>query len=128
MEVTGRGEKSQKPPSLSRGSTASAGSAWDSYLFLPAPEPPYQAEWPKVVIRMGNDQPVRVQSRLGEPRGCDKVNSTSSIYLAPACPPCPYVKDLYSRPRGTFFSWPRNRESRIKGEKNQSGNPPVVCA
>jgi len=66
MEVTGRGEKSQKPPSLSRGGTPSAGSAWDS-LFIPSP--PYQAEWPTVVIRTGNDRPVRVQSRLGEPRG-----------------------------------------------------------
>lgn len=68
MEVTGRGEKSQKPLSLSRGGTPSAGSAWDSYLFLP-PLPCWMAGWATVVIRMGNDQPVRVQSRLGEPRG-----------------------------------------------------------
>lgn len=65
QEVTGRGGKSQKPLSPSRGGTPNAGSAWDSYLFLP----PYHAGWPTVVIRTGNDLLLRVQSRSGRTSG-----------------------------------------------------------
>lgn len=81
--MTGRGGKSQKPLSPSRGGTPSAGSAWDSYLFLP---PLQQAARPTVVIRTGNDLLLRVQSRQGAPRGCDNRDSTTSIYLAPHTP------------------------------------------
>lgn len=110
QEVTGRGGKSQKPLSPSRGGTPSAGSAWDSYLFLP----PYHAGRPTVVIRTGNDLLLRVQSRSGRTSGLRQRRLHKFNLSGASKTPCPLSRDLYYRPVNTFCSWPRNRVSRRK--------------
>lgn len=62
--MTGRGWKSQKPLSLSWRTRVLGPRGILIYSF-----PPYRAEGRSVMIRTGNDLPLRVQSRQGEPRG-----------------------------------------------------------
>lgn len=84
--MTGRGGKSQKHLSLNSWRHPEC---WVRVGFLFIPAPPYRAAWATVVIRRGNDLPVRVQFRQGEPRGCGlhKFNLSGASF-----PRAPYVK------------------------------------